>query len=129
MYLGENRFVRLWQKDDPNERSYIRPNYNYNFTRLPVTPAKPPKPKCRKSSTAMPPTQVELQTAETLLELSGSMTAPPEQPPDHLSDAMDKIVGHLDVTSPPKMPPSDAADLMCQPVLHVETDTPTPQME
>ena len=64
----------------PNERSYIGPNYNYNFTRLPVTPAKPPKPKRRKSSTATPPTQVELQTAETLLELSGRRTAPTEQP-------------------------------------------------
>ena len=50
VYLGENHFARLWQKDDPSERSYIGPNYNYHFTKLPVTPAKPPKPKRRKSS-------------------------------------------------------------------------------
>ena len=129
VYLGENRFAHLWQKDDPIESSYIGPNYNYNFTKLPVTPAKPPKPKRRKSSTAMPPTQVELQIAETLLELSGRRIESPEQLSEHLSDAMDKIVGHLDVTSPPKMPQSDAVDLMCQPVLYVEMDTPTPKSE
>ena len=48
---------------------------------------------------------------------------------ENLSDAMDKIVGHIDVTNPPKMPLSDAVDLMCQPVLHVEMDTPTPKSE
>ena len=129
VYLGENRFARLWQKDDPNERSYIGPNFNYQFTPLPVTPAVPAKPKRRKTSTSKRSTQEELQTAETLLELSGRQVEPTEQPLESLTDAMDKIVGHLDVTSPPKMPQSDAADLMCQSVLPVETATQTPALK
>ena len=128
VYLGENRFARLWQKDDPSDSSYIGPNFNYHFTPLPVTPAVPakPKPKCRKTSTSKRPTQEQLQTAETLLELSGRQAEPTEQPLEGLTDAMDKIVGHLDDANPPKMPQSDAVDLMCQPVLSVETATPTP---
>ena len=102
VYLGENRFARLWQKDDPNEWSYIGPNFNYHFTSLPVTPAKPAKPKRRKTSTAKRPTREELQTAETLLELSGRQVEPTEQPLENLNDAMDKIVGHLDITCPLK---------------------------
>ena len=50
VYLGENRFARLWKKDDLNSSSHIGPNYNFQFTPLPVTPAKPPKPaKPRRS--------------------------------------------------------------------------------
>ena len=127
VYLGENRFARLWQKDDPGDSSYIGPNFNYHFTPLPVTPALPAKtkPKRRKTSTGKRPTQEELQTAETLLELNNRQAEPTKQPLETLTDAMDKIVGHLDNVRPPKMPQIDAVDSMCQPVLHVETATLT----
>ena len=131
VYLGENRFARLWQKDDPGDSSYIGPNFNYHFTPLPVTPALPakPKPKRRKTLTGKHPTQEELQTAETLLELSGTQAEPLNPPSEMLTDAMDKIVGHLDTMKPPKMPPIDAVDSMCRPVLHVETVTPTQSLK
>ena len=95
VYLGENRFARLWKKDDPNGSSYLGPNFNFQFTPQAVTPAKPAKPaKPHKPARSAPPTQVELRTEETLLELSGNVV--------HLLDAMDKIVGHQDTCSPPK---------------------------
>ena len=115
VYLGENRFACLWKKNDPNRSSYIGPNYNFQFTPLAVTPAKPAKPRKRAKLTGpVSPTQEELRTAETLLELSDNIVQQTEQPIENLVDAMDKVVGHQDTCSPPKMPSHHAADLMCQ---------------
>ena len=127
VYLGENRFARLWQKDSPNESSYIGPNFNLNVTPLAVTPSKPATPKKRRKTKPKPPTQEELTTAETLLELRESVVQKEVLPSVNLPDAMDKIVGHLDVVNPPKMPFHDAVDLICQPAISVETVTPIPE--
>ena len=56
LYLGYNRFARLWKKVNPDDGSYVTQNYN-----LPSMVALP-----------APPTVEELETAETLLQLQAT---------------------------------------------------------
>ena len=87
VYLGQDRYARLWKKSAPIENSYVGPNFNY------APMANPPA------------TLTEgFHTVQTLLELHGDDLDSEEQNrmenrvifTELLSDAMDKVVEHLD---------------------------------
>ena len=92
-YLGQDKYAVLWKKVSPSESSIHQRNYNYN----PMLPL------------AQPPSQVELETAETLVQMQQidqtvdtSIVLP--HPPEFMSpnvstdaDAMDKITDRYDV--------------------------------
>ena len=94
VYLGQNRFATLWKKVSPNEPSLRERNYNY-------TPMLP---------LALPPTHVEMETAETLVNMqqdllladtSANLPHPPEFDSLNVAstaDAMEKITDQYDVT-------------------------------
>ena len=98
VYLGLNRFATLWKKVSPNEPSLRERNYNY-------TPMLP---------LALPPTHVEMETAETLVNMqqgllladtSANLPHPPEFDSPNVAydvnhtgrplirDAMDQVIG------------------------------------
>ena len=119
VYLGCDRYAHLWKKSAPIESSYIGPNFNY----APV--ANPPATLTE-----------EFQTAQTLLELHGDDLDRKEQNrmensvifTELLSDAMDKVVEHLDTCPTSKLNVPDAMDCILEPslseqnaALHVET--------
>ena len=123
VYLGRDRYAHLWKKSAPTENSYIGPNFNY------APMANPP-------ATLME----EFQTAQTLLELHGDDLDREEQNriensvtfTELLSDAMDKVVEHLDTCPTSKLNVPDAMDCILEPplsnqnvVLHVETGKST----
>ena len=91
-YLGQDRFATLWKKLSPEEPSLRERNFNY-------TPMLP---------LVLPPTNVEMETAETLLHMqqgipstdtSANMPHPPELESPNVSstaDAMDKLTDRYD---------------------------------
>ena len=91
-YLGQDRFATLWKKVSPEDSSLRKRSYNY----APMLPL------------AHPPTHIEIETAETLINLqqgippadtSASMPHPPEFESPTVSptgDAMDKIADRYD---------------------------------
>ena len=95
VYLGQNQFATLWKKITPNEPSLHERSYNY-------TPMLP---------LALPPTHVEIETAETLVNMqqglpvvdrSANLPHPPEFVSPNVSpnaDAMDKITDRYDINS------------------------------
>ena len=122
VYLGQDRYAHLWKKA-PTENSYIGPNFNY------APMANPP-------ATLME----EFQTAQTLLKLHGDNLDNKEEnrtennvtDTTFLSDAMDKVVDHLDTCPIGELNVPDAMDRILDPsipdesvVLHVETEKPT----
>ena len=123
VYLGQDRYARLWKKSAPIENSYIGQNFNY------APMANPPATLTE-----------EFQTAQTLLELQGD-DLDLEEPnrmensvifTELLSDAMDKVVEHPDTCPTSKLNVPDAMDCILEPspsnqnvVLHVETGKPT----
>ena len=123
VYLGQDRYARLWKKSTPIETSYIGPNFNY-------------APMANSPATLTE----EFHTAQTLLELHGDNLDSEEQNKlensvisvELLSDAMDKVVDHLDTCPIGKLNVPDAMDRILEPsfsdqsiVLHVETEKPT----
>ena len=105
------------------ETSYIGPNFNY-------------APMANSPATLTE----EFHTAQTLLELHGDNLDSEEQnrlensviSTELLSDAMDKVVDHLDTCPTGKLNVPDAMDQILEPslsdqsiVLHVETEKPT----
>ena len=92
VYLGQDRFATLWKKVSPDEPSLREQSFNY-------TPMLP---------LAHPPTHVEMETAETLINMQHSMPPadtsanlphPPEFDSPNVSptaDAMDKITDRYD---------------------------------
>ena len=123
MYLGQDRYARLWKKSAPIENSYVGPNFNYApMANLPATLTE------------------EFHTAQTLLELHSDELDSEEQNwmenrvifTELLSDAIDKVVEHLDTCPIGKLNVPDAMDLILElshsnqgVVLHVETEIPT----
>ena len=118
VYLGENKFGRLWKKVVKDAPSYLGANYNY------------------KPMIALPPVpnMDELEVANTLLNMQNTdlpdpfqLVAPPEfhgPEIDTNSDAMDKITGHFDVSCASKLKFPDAMDQVIMAdneTLHVET--------
>ena len=123
VYLGWDKYARLWKKSAPIENSYIGPNFNY-------------APMANQPATLTE----EFQTAQTLLELHGDELHREEQNriensvtfTELLSDAMDKVVEHLDTCPTSKLNVPDAMDCILEPplsdqnvVLHVETEKRT----
>ena len=125
MYLGQDRYARLWKKSGPIENSYVGPNFNY-------------------APMANPPTTLteEFHTAQTLLELHGDDRDREEQnrqensviSTELLSDAMDKVVEYLDTSPISNLNIPDAMDLILEStnpdqgtVLHVETEISIPE--
>ena len=123
VYLGQDRYARLWKKLVPIENSYVGPNFNY------APMANPPATLTE-----------EFHTAQTLLELHGDDLDSEEQNrmensvifTELLTDAMDKVVEHLDTCLISKLNVPDAMDRILEPslsdqsvVLHVETEKPT----
>ena len=121
VYLGQDRYARLWKKSAPIENSYVGPNFNY------APMANPPATLTE-----------EFHTAQTLLELHGEDLDSEEQNrmenriifTELLFDAMDKVVEHLDICPTGKLNVPDAMDLILEStqsnqsaVLHVETET------
>ena len=125
MFLGQDRYALLWKKSAPIENSYVGPNFNC------APMANPPATLTE-----------EFHTAQTLLELHGDDLDSEEQNRMEnrviftalLSDAMDKVVEHLDTCPSGKLNVPDAMDFILEPshsdqgvVLHVETEIPTPE--
>ena len=123
VYLGQDRYASLWKKSAPIETSYIGPNFNY-------------APMANSPATLTE----EFHTAQTLLELHGDNLDSEEQNRlensvisiELFSDAMDKVVDHLDTCPIGKLNVPDAMDRILEPslsdqsiVLHVETEKPT----
>ena len=93
VYLDQNRFATLWKKISDSDPSLRERSYNYT----PMLPLVPP------------PTNAELETAETLLNMrqgpqtvdkSSDLPHPPEFISPNVStsaDAMDKITDRYDV--------------------------------
>ena len=83
VYLGQDRYARLWKKSAQIENSYVGPNFNY-------------APMANQPATLTE----EFHTAQTLLELHGDDLDSEEQNrmenrvifTELLSDAMDKVV-------------------------------------
>ena len=106
VYLGQNRFATLWKKVSPNEPSLRERNYNY----APMLPL------------ALPPTRVELETANTLVNMQQRLPVadtsivlphPPEFDSPNVSptaDAMDKITDRYDVNLSGRPLLTDAMD-------------------
>ena len=122
VYLGQDRYARLWKKSALIENSYVGPNFNY-------APMENPPATLTE----------EFHTAQILLELHGDDLDSEEQNRmenrtifmELLSDAMDKVVEHLDICPTGKLNVPDAMDLILVPtqsdqsaVLHVEMETP-----
>ena len=121
VYLGQNKFARLWKKAVPDSSSFRGPNFNY----APMMP------------NLAPPTADDLNTAQTLIELQGSdkKTSEETTPSIILEDTMDKIVGHTDDCPIGELKVQDAMDAIVEPqlheqqtTLHVEMVTTTPQI-
>ena len=118
LYLGENKFGRLWKKVAKDTPSYPGVNYNYKpMLTLPPVPSTD-----------------ELEVANTLLNMQNTDLPDPLQlvtPPEFFgpeidmnSDAMDKITGHFDVSHASKLKFPDAMDQVVMTdteTLHVET--------
>ena len=122
VYLGQDRYARLWKKSARIENSYVGPNFNY------APMANPPATLTE-----------EFHTAQTLLELHSEDLDSEEQNQmenriiftELLFDAMDKVVEHLDIFPTGKLNVPDAMDLILEStqsdqsaVLHVETEIP-----
>ena len=121
-YLGQDKYARLWKKSALIETSYIGPNFNFS-------------PMASSSATLTE----EFETAQTLLKLHGDDLDREETSQmdsvictESLSDAMDKVMDHLDTCPTSKLNVSDAIDRILEPsppyqkaALHVETGKPT----
>ena len=106
LYMGANRFGRIWKKAIPDQPSFYSPNFNYQ----PMLP-----------NTSVPSTD-DLETACTLVQIGDTITPymqetavheiPLFEGPEVLNsdDAMDKIVGRLDVSSWKPLNCTDAMD-------------------
>ena len=93
VYLGQDRYAVLWKKVSPDDPSLRERSYNYNPMLL----------------LAHPPSQVEMETAETLVNMqrgtplvntSSDLPHPPEFVSPNVSpdaDAMDKITNRYDI--------------------------------
>ena len=105
-YLGQDRFATLWKKISPEDSSLRERSYNY----APML------------QLAHPPTHIEIETAETLINLqqgmppadnSANMPHPPEfESPNVVptGDAMDKIVDRYDFNLASRPLAMDAMD-------------------
>ena len=106
VYLAQDRFATLWKKLSPEEPSLRERSFNY----APMLPL------------AHPPTHVEMETAETLINMqqsmppadtSANMPHPPEFDSPNVSptaDAMDKITDRYDFNLASRPLISDAMD-------------------
>ena len=106
LYMGANRFGRIWKKAIPDQPSFYSPNFNYQ----PMLP-----------NTSVPSTD-DVETACTLVQIGDTITPymqetavhkiPLFEGPEVLNsdDAMDKIVGRLDVSSWKPLNCTDAMD-------------------
>ena len=90
LYMGTNRFGRIWKKAVPDQLSFYGPNFNY----------QPMQPDISVPSTD------DVETACTLVQIGDNVTPyiqditiPLFEGPEIIGsdDAMDKIVGRLDV--------------------------------
>ena len=100
-YLGDDQYAVLWKKISPHEPSVCQRNFNYTPMLL----------------LQQPPTQEELETAETLMNLHQSTSANLPPPPtikgssvDKDADAMDKVVNRYDVNPKGRPLLNDAMD-------------------
>ena len=123
LYMGVNRFGRIWKKAVPDQPSFYSPNFNYQLM-LPLTSV---------------PSKDDVETACTLVQIGENVsqylhdveTTPPpmfEGPTVTLGDdAMDKIVGKYDVCMWKPSSCADAMDQIVHPMenvsVHVETKT------
>ena len=127
VYLGQDRYARLWKKSAPSGNSYVGPNFNY----------------APMANPSVVPTDDDLNTAQALLELHGDEPESEDQnqvvnpiiSTELLYDAMDKVVEHLDTCPTGQLNVLDAMDSILEstqpdqtPVLHVEMATPIPEM-
>ena len=107
LYMGANRFGRIWKKALPDQPSFYGPNFNYRLM-LPSIPV---------------PSTDDVETACTLIQIGDNMsqyihntentpTTVLEDPAEITgADAMDKIVGKYDVCM---WKPSSSTDTMDQ---------------
>ena len=116
LYLGEKKFARLWKKTSPDQPSHVGMNFNY-----------PPwlmQPSARN--------ELELETAETLINLGSSLQHPPilDCPPTTTyDDAMDKIVEKLDTNQNCALNRIDAMDQIVSVVPEKNLDVETPPVD
>ena len=128
VYLGQDQYAHLWKKAVPEGNSYVGPSFNYApMVNLPA-----------------PPTEEELHTAHTLLELHGNEPDSKDSNRDTnttmfrelLYDAMNKVVEHHDTCLIDQLNVPDAMDSISEstqsdqtPVLHVEMVTLIPEID
>ena len=105
-YMGNDKYAVLWKKLSPSDPSLRERSYNY----APMLPL------------ALPPSQAELDTAETLIgmqqgvqitDTSKNMPHPPEFETSNVSpnaDAMDKVIDQYDSNPPGRPLLNDAMD-------------------
>ena len=105
LYMGANRFGRIWKKAVPDQPSFYGQNFNY-------------QPMIQLSSV---PSSIDVETACTLIQIGDSVTQVQDEAvtesqtftgPDveiH-GDAMDKIVNRLDVCQWHPLKVTDAMD-------------------
>ena len=104
--MGANRFGRIWKKAVPDQPSFYSPNFNYQ-SMLP--------------NTSVPSTD-DVETACTLVQIGDTITPYMQETAGHETplfespevsnsdDAMDKIVGWLDVSCWKPLNCTDAMD-------------------
>ena len=116
LYLGEKKFARLWKKTSPDQPSHVGLNFNY----LPLLM----QPSARN--------ELELETAETLINLGSSLQQSPtlECPPATIyDDAMDKIVGKLEISQNCALNRIDAMDQIVSVVQEDNLDVESPPVD
>ena len=93
LYMGANRFGRIWKKAVPDQPSFYGPNFNYQ----PMLPDNS-VPSTNDVETACTLVQIGDSVAPYMLDTDVPDTPMFEGPEVSISDdAMDKIVGRLDV--------------------------------
>ena len=112
LYLGEKKFARLWKKTSADQPGHVGMNFNYSAWLI--------QPSARN--------QLELETAETLVNLGSNLQHPPtlECPPAKIYDnAMDKVVGKLDTSKNCALNWIDAMDQIISDVSNSNLDVET----
>ena len=114
LYMGANRYGRIWKKAVPDQPSYYGPNFHYQ----PML-----------TSTDVPSTD-DVGTACTLVQIGKTLTSYPIENNELdlpqfeglevtiSDDAMDKVVGRLDVCS---WKPLNSVDAMDQVITEIES--------
>ena len=103
LYMGENRFRRIWKKAVPDQPSFYGPNFNY----MPMQPiVSVPSPDNVEMACTL------VQIGDNVTPYIQDTTTPLFEGPDITSsdDAMDKIVGRLDVCNWKPLKVADAMD-------------------